>query len=75
MDIEGMETDVISSGMPESIGQNNLKFACCTYHKPDDAEVLDKLFHEYGYSTEFSEGYLAWGVKPYFRKAVIRAWM
>jgi hypothetical protein len=74
MDIEGMETEVLESGLMENMGDKNLKFCCCTYHKDNDANVIKKLFSEYGYYTEFSDGYMLFGDKPSFRKGVIRAW-
>lgn len=74
MDIEGMETEVISKGIGASFGADNIKFVCCTYHRAEDANDLDRKFKEKGYATEFSKGYMVWREEPYFRKGVIRAW-
>jgi hypothetical protein len=74
MDIEGMETEVIPKGIGKNMGNKNLKFVCCTYHKKDDAKILENIFKKYGYETEFSDGYLAKSEAPHFRKGIIRAW-
>jgi hypothetical protein len=74
MDIEGMETEVLHQGLVKNMGAANLKFACCTYNKEDDADVMEKIFTEYGYHTEFSDGYILFGENPSFRKGIIRAW-
>lgn len=74
MDIEGMETEVIPDGIGNAFGSNNLKFSCCTYHKAEDADRLNHVFKDMGYSTEFSQGYTVWRDEPHFRKGIIRAW-
>lgn len=75
MDIEGMEIEVVSQGLGANLGRANLKFACCTYHRADDAETLKKLFAASGYEVEFSDGFMVWGFEaPYIRKGIIRAW-
>ena len=77
MDIEGYETQVIESSRDFFIKHPKAKFTCCTYHKANDAEILENLFKEYGYETEFSDGYMLFLsdclTQPYFRKGVIRA--
>ncbi len=77
MDIEGEESNALL-GAEEVITQNeNLKLAVCTYHKSHDAEEIKKILQEYGYETEFSEGYMffQWGeeLEKILRKGVIRA--
>ena len=77
MDIEGYETQVIGSSKDFLINHSNVKVACCTYHKSNDAELLDRMFQSFGYETTFSDGYMLFCpdclTPPYFRKGVIRA--
>ena len=78
MDIEGYETQVIESSKNFIMKHPKTKFACCTYHKANDAKILEKMFQEYGYETEFSDGFMLFRLDnltpPYFRKGVIRAY-
>lgn len=78
MDIEGYEVGVVKESLEYIRKQNNLKFACCTYHKENDAENLKNIFEQCGYNTEFSDGYMVFYYDelepPFFRKGVIRAW-
>lgn len=77
MDIEGYETQVIGSSKDFLLNHPKAKVACCTYHKANDAETLEKMFLSYGYETTFSDGYMLFRpdclTPPYFRKGVIRA--
>ncbi len=78
MDIEGCETDIIENSANFIKNHSGLKFACCTYHKDNDANRLEKMFVQDGYKIEFSSGYMLFFYDqcnpPYFRKGVIRAW-
>ncbi len=75
IDVEGMEEKVLA-GAKEVLGRKGTKVAICTYHKPgDDTHFLD-YFHELGYWTEVSDGYMAMlngEEPPYFRKVMLRA--
>jgi hypothetical protein len=78
MDIEGGETEVVKSCESWMQTGKEIKFSCCTYHKKDDADTLERLFENNGYYTEFSEGYMLFTYDklikyPYFRKGIIRA--
>ena len=76
IDVEGMEHKVLE-GAKEVLSRPSTRVAVCTYHKPNDADVLKKYVEEYGFCTEFSEGYMAMVnevTPPYFRKGVLRAW-
>lgn len=50
---------------------------CAAYHRQDDAEVLKKLFKEWGYETAFSDGAMLFLLDrlapPYFRHGVLHA--
>lgn len=75
MDIEGMEKDVLMNALGKYMGNKNLKFSCCTYHKADDGEQIKKIFENMGYNTRFSDGYMVFmNEKPYLRRGIIRAW-
>ncbi|MBD5448762.1 MAG: FkbM family methyltransferase [Lachnospiraceae bacterium] len=78
MDIEGAEVSALLSA--EALLQNNnVKCTICTYHKKDDAVRLEKIFHENGYQTSFSNGYMIFHIDKDifstldFRKGVIYA--
>lgn len=78
MDIEGYETSVINASKELLSKAENIRLACCTYHKEHDAEILSNVFTELNYKTEFSDGYILfiYGQElkaPFFRKAIIRA--
>lgn len=77
MDIEGAEVGVISSNRDFICSRDQIKMAVCTYHKPEDAELLSALFGEMGMHQEYSEGYMYTynGLEPmypYFRHGLIR---
>ena len=77
MDIEGAEISVLKASKDFLQNEKNLKLACCTYHRANDAEIMEKFFNELGYSTEFSDGFtltLAYKLEyPYFRRGVLCA--
>ena len=76
MDIEGGERVVLES-MREFFRTHRVKLSCCVYHRQDDAEVIERMLREMGFSIEYSDGYmlvLMNGVQyPYFRKGLIYA--
>lgn len=78
MDIEGAEVPVVSASRDFLSWDKDIRLACCTYHNAGDAEILERLFRETGYFTEFSDGWMLPTARrlspPYFRKGVIRAW-
>ena len=70
MDIEGAERLALEGA--EKIlkqGKNN-HLAICTYHRKNDPEYISNLMSGYGYSFEFSEGYMYWNKR--LSKGVIR---
>ncbi|NBB22942.1 hypothetical protein GVN20_26535 [Runella sp. CRIBMP] len=78
MDIEGDEIKVISGNKSIFDKLIDIRIACCTYHKKDDAQNIKSLLDFMGYSTEFSDGYVLffWDENiqaPYFRQGMIRA--
>lgn len=78
MDIEGFETTVVKDSLSFIQSAPNLTIACCAYHRNNDAAELQSLFQSIGYKTEFSEGYMLFGLYdipkfPYFRRGVLRA--
>jgi hypothetical protein len=76
MDIEGYETVIIEASKDILSCVKNIRIACCTYHKKNDADILFNAFNSMHYKTEFSDGYMLFiydDLKPpYFRKGVIR---
>jgi hypothetical protein len=56
-----------------------MKVILCTYHKHNDAEMLNQMLAERGFHTEFSNGYIIFYYEvydklkpPYLRKGLIR---
>jgi len=79
-DVEGAEAQVIKGASTIIEHQKNLKIAICTYHRQEDADDLDVLLKELGFSNSFSNGYMLYYYgrtnivrEPYLRKAVLRA--
>ncbi|MDR2065454.1 MAG: hypothetical protein LBP85_07095 [Prevotellaceae bacterium] len=78
MDIEGAEPEVVQSCESWMKTNKDIRFACCTYHKKNHAEILKSLFEKHHYRIEFSDGYMLFLFDkhiryPYFRKGIIRA--
>jgi hypothetical protein len=78
IDVEGGEKSVLDGSKLILKREDDIRIACCTYHKQDDADLFDKFFKNLNYKTEFSDGYLLFyfynNMKPpYFRKGMIRA--
>lgn len=79
MDIEGGELPALS-GCASFLGETNqkLKLACCVYHRVSDAEMMEKLLKDCGFSVSYSSGYILTDFLddsklPSLRKGVIRA--
>jgi hypothetical protein len=77
IDIEGYETSVVEASRDILTHAKDIRMACCTYHKHDDASILANIFSALSYETEFSDGYMLFTYDelkpPYFRKGMIRA--
>lgn len=78
MDVEGYEQQVLSGAENLLMQKKDVKVACCTYHKNDDAQHLKNFFEQKGFQTEFSDGYVLFPYDeqikpPYFRRGMIRA--
>ncbi|MDR1865633.1 MAG: hypothetical protein LBR08_08695 [Bacteroidales bacterium] len=78
MDIEGNEPEVVKSCENLMKTDKNIRFSCCTYHRENDARILQSFFESNGYHTEFSDGYMLFFLDkhiryPYFRHGIIRA--
>ena len=79
MDIEGAEVEVLNGSKEFLKSVKNLKLACCTYHRQDDAEEIEKIYKELNLNFEYSDGYMIFVFDecqkpPYFRHGVIRGW-
>ena len=76
MDIEGWEQTVVK-GNANFFTSARVKLSCCTYHRQDDAKIINALLQGMGYKTRFSDGYMLPTVNgihyPYFRHGVIYA--
>jgi len=77
-DIEGAEVKMLQ-GASEILKRNNLKILACAYHKPNDAKDIKVILENYGFTAEYSKGYMiifSKGFlfpKPNLRKGLIRA--
>lgn len=78
IDVEGSEYSVLT-GANSVLGRGgDIRVACCTYHRQNDADLFERFFKNLNYNTEFSEGYMLFHFDetikpPYFRKGLIRA--
>lgn len=78
IDAEGSER-LILSGSKNLLKNNKLKIDICTYHRKDDAFILNEMLKTLNFKTEFSKGYMFFFddnesyIEPYFRKGLIRA--
>jgi hypothetical protein len=81
VDIEGAEAKLLVGAKRLLAGAIPMKIALCTYHKHNDAEMLNRTLKENGFHTEFSEGYVLYYAYDSFfmknsvnlRKCLIRA--
>ncbi len=78
IDVEGYEIPVLSGAEKTLNSPKDIKVACCTYHRKDDAQVIDNFFADLNYNREFSDGYMLFFHDksidpPYFRRGMIRA--
>ena len=77
MDVEGYEVQALDGATSLIKSNADIRIACCTYHKQNDAMELNDYFKSKNYSTDFSEGYMLFfrdnAIKPpYFRRGLIR---
>ncbi len=76
-DIEGAERFAIREAEAFFTTHPDVTVVCAAYHRQDDAEVLEKLFKEWGYETAFSDGAMLFLLDrlapPYFRHGVLYA--
>jgi hypothetical protein len=77
-DIEGAEPQLLTGASTLLSRQTPMKITLCTYHRHNDAEVLNRMLIEKGFHTEFSRGYMLFLydkalAPPYLRKALVRA--
>lgn len=76
LDTDGAEKRIMDAGA-EILKRKRLKIALCIYHNQSDIDVLGAKMKEYGYSIEYSKGYMIFLYsfkveKPYLRKVLIR---
>ncbi len=78
-DVEGAEGEVIRGASNLIQNQKNIRVAVCTYHRQEDAEVLESQLKANGFVNNFSDKYMIFYfgkhnvVKPpYLRKAILR---
>jgi len=79
MDIEGMEVMIVQ--MMKNISKESLKkleMNVCTYHRNDDAEIINDALRNLNFKTEFSNGYSFFFYDenispPYLRKTLLKA--
>jgi predicted RNA methylase len=78
-DIEGAECQLLAGAKKILSGQTPMNVVLCTYHKHDDAEVLNEMLVEKGFRTEISKGYMIFLYEtydklkpPYLRRGLLR---
>ena len=78
MDVEGAEYQTLRASSPWLSGEKRVALLCAVYHRQEDAGRLRHLVAEWGYETEFSEGFMLFLfdrlTHPFFRHGVLRAW-
>lgn len=79
-DVEGAEAAVLRGAERILTHEPQMKIAICTYHRQEDADVLDDMLKRYGFRNSFSDGYMLYYYgrtnvvrEPFLRKAVLRA--
>ena len=76
-DVEGAEPKLLNGATKLLAQQNPLKIAICTYHKKDDAKIVEEILGKHRFSVNFSDGYCLLHIDdlepPFFRKCLIRA--
>lgn len=76
IDVEGMESQVLK-GASQLLLRTSPKMFVCTYHRGQDAHILEKQLSELGFKVNYSQGYMLFIQRtllpPYFRKGLIRA--
>ncbi len=77
MDLEGNESNALK-GAEKLLQYDNLKLACCLYHKKEDEKELIEILIKSGFKVEVSDGYMLQYYQeglayPYFRKVLARA--
>jgi glycosyltransferase involved in cell wall biosynthesis len=76
-DIEGFERLLLSGASKLLFEQRPMRLVLCTYHRQDDAAVLERMLRSRGFQTEFSKRYMIFPDKriaaPYLRRGLIRA--
>jgi hypothetical protein len=80
-DIEGAENLLVDGAKLILHRQEPLKIVLCTYHKHEDAEILNNKLKKYDFFTELSKGYIIYFHEicdklrpPYLRRVLVRAW-
>lgn len=79
MDIEGAERFALE-GADKLLENQGARWVVCTYHTPDDDEVLRERLEKAGYQTRYSPGYMIWPLemrmlqgkhRKYFRHGLV----
>ncbi|MCI9547491.1 MAG: FkbM family methyltransferase [Lachnospiraceae bacterium] len=78
MDIEGAEEEALLGG-ENTLLDNNVKCAICSYHKPEAEMAIKDILQKYGYNANSSNGYMVfyWDKNIYstldFRRGIVYA--
>lgn len=77
-DVEGCELQLLQGASNILFSQKDIMVAMCTYHRQNDAEMINQALTQYGFDTKFSKGYMFFfldspPVPPYLRKGLVRA--
>jgi len=75
-DIEGDEIALIKGCKNILLNTEKLKIVMCTYHNQDDSKKIKNELEDFGFTTEFSKGYMIFIYDklsaPFLRKGIIR---
>lgn len=75
-DIEGAELELLQ-GAKSVLQKQSVKLLLCAYHRENDEVILKDILEEYGFTTEYSKGYMLFIYdrklkSPYVRRGLIR---
>ena len=77
MDVEGAEVLILENSKNILKINSTLKLALCTYHRNNDAKIINKILIDSKFNFFFTNGYMLFIddrlAPPYFRKGLIKA--
>jgi hypothetical protein len=58
MDVKGYEKKVLCGAKNVLKRKVDIRVVCSTYHKQEDASILEIFFNDINFHTEFSDGHM-----------------